>query len=54
MHYLIDHIRVWKVSQGRGKHKNDPPIEVDIVWNRAERALPEGDLDPEISDAAAN
>jgi len=45
--YLIDHIRVWKVSQGKGKHKEETEIEVDIVWNRAERALPEGDLEGE-------
>lgn len=45
IHYLIDHIRVWKTSLGRGQHKEDTEIEVDIVWNRSERALPEEDLD---------
>lgn len=45
VHYLIDHIRVWKESQGRGKHKEDGLLEVDIVWNRSERALPAGELD---------
>lgn len=45
VHFLIDHIRVWKPSLGRGKHKNNPEIEVDIVWNRAELALPAGDLE---------
>ncbi|MFZ5824171.1 MAG: recombinase family protein [Bacillota bacterium] len=54
VHYLIDHIRVWKVSQGRGKHKQETEIEVDIVWNRAERALPEGDLEAEVAGAVAN
>jgi site-specific DNA recombinase len=43
--YLVDRIVVWKESQGKGKHKVDTEVEVDIIWNRAERALPEGDLE---------
>jgi site-specific DNA recombinase len=50
LHYLIDHVRVWKPTQGRGKHKEEPEIEVDVVWNRIERALPEGDLPGETLD----
>jgi site-specific DNA recombinase len=53
LHYLIDHIRVWKPTQGRGKHKVDPEMEVDVVWNRIERALPEGDLEGEALDKTA-
>jgi len=45
VHYLIDHIQVWKATQGKGKFKEQPEITVDIVWNRSERALPAGDLD---------
>lgn len=45
VHFLIDHIRVWKTSRGKGKFKDDVETEVDIVWNRAERALPAEDLD---------
>ncbi|HEY3366238.1 MAG TPA: recombinase family protein [Symbiobacteriaceae bacterium] len=43
--YLIDQIRVWKPGLGRGQHKESGEIEVDIVWNRNDRALPPGDLD---------
>jgi site-specific DNA recombinase len=44
LHYLIDQIRVFKPAQGRGKWAADTVLEVDIVWNRSERHLPEGDL----------
>lgn len=41
--YLIDQVLVWKTSLGKGRFKQEPAIEVDIVWNRGEQALPEGD-----------
>jgi site-specific DNA recombinase len=41
--YLIDQVLVWKTSLGKGRFKQEPEIEVDIVWNRSERALPEGE-----------
>ncbi|HWI50703.1 MAG TPA: recombinase family protein [Symbiobacteriaceae bacterium] len=44
LQYLIDRIFVWRTSQGKGRFKEAPEIEVDIVWNRREKALPAGDL----------
>jgi hypothetical protein len=41
---LIDHVTVWKPSQGKGKHKSQPEVEIDIVWNRSQETLPIGDL----------
>lgn len=41
---LINRILVWRTSLGKGRFKEAPEIEVDIVWNRGEKALPEGDL----------
>jgi len=43
--YLIDHILVWKTSQGKGQHKDGTEVECDIVWRRSDRALPPGDLE---------
>jgi hypothetical protein len=34
-------------------HKVDPDMEVGVVWNRIERALPEGDLEGETLEETA-
>jgi site-specific DNA recombinase len=44
LQYLINGILVWRTSLGKGRFRETPEIEVDIVWNRSEKALPEGDL----------
>lgn len=41
--YLIHRVLVWRTSRGQGRFKEAPEIEVDIVWNRWERVIPEGD-----------
>lgn len=44
LQYLVNQILVWRTSLGKGRFKETPEIEVDIVWNRLEKAQPEGDL----------
>lgn len=50
VHYLVDRVLVWRETQGRGQHKENNPLEIDIVWNRDELSLPEGDSESAFAD----